>query len=66
MVRAPAALREVMQAWDKAVDFDFTEITETSGVDDVGELRFGFLTDGGASGGRAGRAVFAYYPGNFC
>ena len=26
-----AALREVMQAWDKAVDFDFTEITETVG-----------------------------------
>ena len=53
-----------MQAWDKAVDFDFTEITETSGVDDVGEIRFAF-TDGGASGGPAGRAAFAYYPGNF-
>ena len=59
-----AALREVMQAWDKAVDFDFTEITETSGIDDVGEIRFAF-TDGGASGGPAGRAAFAYYPGNF-
>ena len=49
-----------MARWDKAVDFDFTEITETSGVDDVGEIRFAF-TDGGASdGGPAGRAAFAY------
>ena len=52
-----AALREVMQAWDKAVDFDFTEITETSGVDDVGEIRFAF-TDGGASGGPGWKSSF--------
>ena len=58
-----AGLREVMAAWDKAVDFDFTEITETAGGSDVGEIRIAF-TDGGSSGGPAGRAAFAYGPGS--
>ena len=56
-------LREVMAAWDKAVDFDFTEITETVGGSDVGEIRIAF-TDGGSSGGPGGRAAFAYGPGS--
>ena len=58
-----AGLREVMAAWDKAVDFDFTEITETAGGSDVGEIRIAF-TDGGSSGGPGGRAAFAYGPGS--
>ena len=32
-------LREVMAAWDKAVDFDFTEITETVVLSMLGEIR---------------------------
>ena len=56
-------LREVMAAWDKAVDFDFTEITETVCGSDVGEIRIAF-TDGGSSGGPGGRAAFAYGPGS--
>ena len=52
-----------MEAWDKAVDFDFTEITETVGGSDVGEIRIAF-TDGGSSGGPGGRAAFAYGPGS--
>ena len=58
-----AGLREVMAAWDKAVDFDFTEITETAGGSDVGEIRIAF-TDGGSAGALGGRAAFAYGPGS--
>ena len=55
-------LRSVMAEWDKAVSFDFTEITEAGS--DVGEIRFAW-TDGGTSGGSGGRAAFAYGPGSF-
>ena len=52
------ALTEVMNAWDKAVDFDFTEVTEDPLTGEVGDIRMAFTTDGAPSG----RAAFAYYP----
>ena len=63
-----AALRTVMDRWDKAVDFDFTEITEDG--TNAGEIRMAW-TDGGTNSGLAsdagrgqpgGRAAFAYGP----
>jgi len=52
------ALTGVMAAWDKTVDFDFTQVTEDGPTGQVGDIRMAFTTDG-TSGGRA---AFAYYP----
>ena len=51
-------LSQVMAAWDKAVDFDFSLVTEDANTGQVGDIRMAF-TDVGTSGGRA---AFAYYP----
>ena len=52
------ALREVMSAWDKTVDFEFTEVTEDAITGEVGDIRMAFTSDGAPNG----RAAFAYYP----
>ena len=63
-----AALRTVMDRWDKTVAFDLTEITEDG--TNAGEIRMAW-TDGGTNSGNpsdagrgqpGGRAAFAYGP----
>lgn len=51
-------LAQVVAQWDKAVDFDFQRVIESTVTGEVGDLRMGFTSDGTAGG----RAAFAYYP----
>ena len=53
-----SALSQIMDAWDKTVDFDFNEVTENISTGEVGDIRMAFTTDGSSGG----RAAFAYYP----
>jgi flagellin-like hook-associated protein FlgL len=54
------ALNTMFSLWDDVLAIDFEEVDESSGSDDVGELRVAFTDDGE----QYGRAAFAYAPGN--
>ena len=50
-----------MAAWDKAVDFDFSSVTEDANTGQVGDIRMAF-TDVGTSGGRALLPIIQAHP----